>query len=119
MEGFGFRPIGEGEFMDDQKDLGTVAGEDAPKTAIFDVEEFMKRLLHARADKNWQTLVPMIAAADAYAERNKLGRGFSKSTLYKTARGARIPDADELLMLAAIFEPEGGVAYFMPRKPRA
>lgn len=108
--------VTEGEYMDDQRGHEAKTGERRPVTSMFDMEEFASRLMHARADKRWRTTIQLGAALDGLVADQRLPRSIPMRTLYRMERGIAVPDADDLLLLDAVFGAEGGPLYFMPKK---
>jgi len=108
--------VSEAEYMRDQAEHDAEANKPTPKTAVFDIEEFASRLLHARADKRWRATSTLIAKVDAYVARNKMERTIPRKAMYAMEAAKRVPSADDLFLLDAVFQHPEGLAYFMPRK---
>jgi len=102
--------------MADQRDREPRPNEVAPVTAVFDVEEFASQIERAKADKRWRTDKRLAQEIEAYCRVNNIKHHLSQSTIGRLVRGKAVPDVDDLLILAAVFERPEGVAYFMSRK---
>ena len=114
--GFTATEVSEADYMADQREREPRPDEVTPVTAVFDVEEFVSQVERAKTDKRWRTDKRLAQEIEAYCRVNNIKHRLSASTVGRMMRGKAIPDVDDLLILAAVFERPEGVAYFMSRK---
>lgn len=122
MKQFGGRRttrVSAGDYMADQMEREPRPDEVTQITAVFDMEEFVSQIERAKADKRWRTDKRLAQEIEAYCRGNNITHHLSQSTIGRLVRGKKIPDVDDLLILAAVFERPEGIAYFIPRKPDA
>lgn len=112
-------PVDEGDYMSDQDAHEPRAGEKIPELALINLPEFGRRVMLLRIQKGWKTAVPLVEALARYADENRLARTITRDSLYRLERGVQHPDADQVLLLAAVFAdvlPPEGIAYLLPRR---